>query len=96
MRQIAQGELKQNAALLPRAEAQRLYRMQASRSTNDELASFVEYEDDVTEIEKRKVGRAWRIDELRLKSHDDLHKLWYVLLKEKNKLKSEQLMALQL
>jgi len=49
-------------------------------ATRRDLQEFFE-EEKVRGEMKVRVGRAWKKDELRLKSNEDLHKLWFVLLK---------------
>ncbi|XP_046397014.1 39S ribosomal protein L47, mitochondrial [Ischnura elegans] len=58
-----------------------------SSEINKKLMEFFDDSKNWGEDEVR-VGRAWCKDELRIKSNSDLHKLWFVLLKEKNMLLS--------
>lgn len=63
----------------------------AARTLNP-LEQFFEV-DRTPEDDKPVVyGRGWKASELRLKSWDDLQKLWYVLLKEKNMLMTQRQM----
>ncbi len=70
--------LRLPATLQPLAAVQRCW-LGLSAPRRD-LQEFFE-EEKVRGETKVRVGRSWKKDELRLKSNEDLHKLWFVLLK---------------
>ena len=64
-----------------------------ARKAQNPLEEFFEVERSTQDDQPAPhYGRGWKASELRLKSWDDLHKLWYVLLKEKNMLMSQRQM----
>jgi len=66
----------------PLRSTQRYFRV---TSVRPDLMEFFDDKKNWGEQQVR-VGSSWRVDELRLRSNTDLHKLWYILLKEKNML----------
>ncbi|KAJ4834548.1 hypothetical protein Tsubulata_023709 [Turnera subulata] len=64
----------------------------ATRSGHNPLEEFFELDRSQDEDKPVAYGRSWKASELRLKSWEDLQKLWYVLLKEKNMLMTQRQM----
>ncbi|XP_024400784.1 uncharacterized protein [Physcomitrium patens] len=62
--------------------------------TRTGLADFFEAGRDPNQDANITYGRSWKAEELRQKSWEDLHQLWYVCLKEKNMLLSQKQMLL--
>lgn len=51
-------------------------------------SSLMDFFDDQNNWDKDEIksGRPWKVEELRIKNNADLHKLWYILLREVNAL----------
>lgn len=64
----------------------------AIRAVRNPLEEFFEADRSGEDDKPVVYGRGWKASELRLKSWDDLHKLWYVLLKERNMLMTQRQM----
>eukprot|EP00099_Drosophila_melanogaster_P029514 NP_788610.1 mitochondrial ribosomal protein L47 [Drosophila melanogaster] len=73
-----------SAAALQTPHVQMPMQMHTSAVRRD-LMEFFDDKKNWSENEV-KVGRAWRTEELRIKSNKELHQLWFVLLKERNML----------
>jgi large subunit ribosomal protein L47 len=60
------------------------------RGENLEGDACYETVEHPSKVEQSRTGRAWKASELRLKSFDDLHTLWYIVLRERNLLATQK------
>jgi ribosomal protein L29 len=90
--------LQQRLATLPRLTTTTTFWRGFASTTNDgnqntqKRHGLMDFFQDGVALPKDppRTGRAWRASELRQKSFEDLHKLWYILLKERNVLASQR------